>query len=170
MLKKLIATALLGLAATAATAGVIDPLTGASGIIKWKNGPVMQTFIGAGNLMTINVAADSTIDFTIDDHGQPGVTFTLYLDNVALAPSAAGAHYEFFDDIFLSGGINHSFTIAVLGANGAGIVQDVSFSAPVTIEEDTPGDPSAVDVPEPASLALFGLGLLALAARRRNKQ
>ncbi|MGO4381910.1 PEP-CTERM sorting domain-containing protein [Pseudoduganella sp. RAF53_2] len=168
MFKKLIALTLLGISATAAQAGVIDLASGSTGVIKWKNGGAVQEFLGNGNLVTVTVAQKSTVDFSIDDTGQPGVTFNLFLDgaSTALTPSNAGSHYEFFDDILLNAG-SHYFTISVLGSNGAGQVKNASFTAPLAFASAAAPAQSAA-VAEPGTLALLAVGTIGLFAMRRR--
>ena len=162
---------------------VIDPTTGLSGSVSYDNDTAMLGIFEpvdsidpagadpavAGNTLTITVAVDSFIDFTIADGGTAGDAYALQLGGFTLAPTGgnmgadtkgAGAtsfFSMFINNIFLPAGVN-TFAIFVTDTNGIPInLNEFTFSA-------------ARPVPIPGAIPLFLAGLAGLAFARRSRK
>lgn len=173
---KILAISALLATATSANAGVINPLTGASGGATWSS-PVgtdldpivaVTSWLGmSGHEHTITVTSDSFVDVHIADMFGYGDAFALFLDGVELAPTSGnlGANTrgpgatEFFeanwDDVFLSTG-THTFGLFVTDACCSGGGTDQSSVS------------MAITASEPGIVAMFGLGLLGMGLARRR--
>jgi hypothetical protein len=162
---------------TSVVAGVIDPITGASGNMSWHSSPVgtdispheVSSWLDmGGHEHTITVDVDSLINVHIADSGGAGDAFALALDGVIVGPTSGlfdastrgPSATAFFDawwyDLFLSAG-THTLGLFVTDAIlpiGGSPYSSVSI---------------AVAVPEPSMLLLFGLGLAGLGFSRSRK-
>ncbi|MBA4758345.1 PEP-CTERM sorting domain-containing protein [Sphingosinicella sp.] len=97
-----------------------------------------------------------------------GVDFAAY-DYMIVFKSGNSTHLTgfLFNEEFSSGGWSTPFTDPPFDLPGASTSKDVSHYS--IVKRYNPETPPPVDVPEPAMLGLFGLGLMGLGMARRRR-
>jgi hypothetical protein len=101
-----------------------------------------------------------------DNNGDTDPNLPVWIDLVAALKGANGYGLWFFDDIKVDLSNSGTWTLDFTAPNGK-IGPDLSHLSLYIRAGDEPDDPG--EVPEPASLALLGLGLAGLGLMRRRR-
>jgi len=136
------------------------------------NGGVSKSFLGmTWTLNANNGANDSTYTLTVvdDDPGTPP-DLPFYVDIVGFLKAGTPGAFYFFDDRLIDTSNDGTFTIVWTVGNGNN--PGLSGLTLFIRESDLPPpcvDCFNIEAPEPGSLALMGVGIVALAALRRRR-